>query len=493
MNKLQFKKFFSVPAIIFLGIYFVLLVLYSILASMGLYDLLLCDLLLIFVCNIIYGVSNYKKRFLFILFHLMIFVFLLSRPTIYMLRQTAWYTIFSTAVNVIALNCILLSLVALLIGNILVELSIESFQGKKIEFRGKIPHINTRVMAIVTFVVMIICALCFGFKELDALLFMRGKAYEAYFAEYQPRIPYLINFVAGLYDFSVFAFLATKPTKKVSYIVLGAYVLSGVPMLIIGLRNPFMLKAVFSFTYFVIRNREHLPNGKKWIGKFEKTMIVLSIPLVVLAMGVINYTRSGEEVDLNVTGIAVDFLFKQGTTYDTVLQGIAYESSLPGEARYFSFGPLYDNYVYGKVGNIVLGTDPDYIGTGNSFRSAYNSHSFAHAISYVVLGSNYIAGEGRGTSYLVENYVDFGYLGVFLVSFVLGGVLSFIWKAFGKHWIVSAAILGMIFNLSLMPRETTLYPVIDILGYHFIVFIIGIIALYGVVSVVKKRWKPILK
>lgn len=489
MDKLNLKKYFSKSGVIFSAVYLILLGTYWYFSTTDLYNVLLCNLLLIFACNIVYGAVNYKKRVMFLLFNVMIFMFLLSRPTIYMLRQSAWYNIFGPTTNITALNCILFSMVALLLGTVVAEKLFPRLRRKEKKARKKLPKIDLKVMGIITFVVMVGCLLCFGIKELDALLFMRGKAYEAYYSEYQPRVPYIINLVAGFYDFSVFAFLATKPNKKISYVVLGAYVLSGIPMLIVGLRNPFMLKAVFAFVYFVIRNRERLPKGKKWIGKIEKAMIIIAIPVVILGMGVMNYLRSGEAVDLNPSEIAVDFLFKQGTTYDTVLQGIAYEDWIPGEPRYFSFGPLYDNYVYGKLGNIVLGTDPDYIGSGNCFRSAYNSHSFAHAISYVVQGSSYLAGEGRGTSYVVENYVDFGYFGVFIISFLLGMFIAFLWNLFGRFWLLNTVILGVFASLPLMPRETTLYAFMDVLDYHFFVFIIGIVVLYGAVMLLKKKLK----
>ncbi len=489
MDRLNFKKYLSKSSAIFLGVYLFLLCTYTWLTTTDLYNLLLCNVLLVLGCNLVYGAVKYQKRFLFLLFNLMIFVFVLSRPTIYMIRQTAWYVFFSPSINITALNCIVLSLVALFIGSVAAEAISSRWHAEKIQPKIHLPRVNMKVMGILTLVVMIVCGLCFGAKELDALLFMRDKAYEAYFVEYQSRLPYLINFIAGFYDFSVFSFLATKPSKKISYAVLGAYVLSGVPMLMIGLRNPFMLKAVFAFTYFVIRNREHLLDGKKWIGKIEKIMIVVAIPLAIIGMGILNYTRSDEAVDLNPARIAVDFLFKQGTTYDTVLQGIAYESDLPGEPRNFSFGPLYDTYVYGKLGNVVLGTDPNYIGSGNCFRSAYNSHSFAHAISYVVQGSGYLAGEGRGTSYLVENYVDFGYLGVFIISFLLGALLSFLWNLFGRSWLLNTVVLAIICSLPLMPRETTLYAVMEVLDYHFITFMIGMIVLYGAAVFAKKHWK----
>ena len=60
---------------------------------------------------------------------------------------------------------------------------------------------------------------------------------------------------------------------------------------------------------------------KKWIGKKEKIIIICAIPVMVLSMGAFNYLRAGESVNMSIPDLVVDFAYKQGTTYDTVLQG----------------------------------------------------------------------------------------------------------------------------------------------------------------------------
>lgn len=37
---------------------------------------------------------------------------------------------------------------------------------------------------------------------------------------------------------------------------------------------------------------------------------------------------------------------------------------------------------------------------------------------YLVMGKEYSDGHGRGTSYLIDTYMDFGYIGVILFSFL---------------------------------------------------------------------------
>ena len=90
---------------------------------------------------------------------------------------------------------------------------------------------------------------------------------------------------------------------------------------------------------------------------------------------------------------------------------------------------------------------------------------------------------------MVENYVDFGYFGVFIISSLLGMFIAFLWNLFGRFWLLNTVILGVFASLPLMPRETTLYAFMDVLDYHFFVFIIGIVVLYGAVMLLKKKLK----
>ena len=63
--------------------------------------------------------------------------------------------------------------------------------------------------------------------------------------------------------------------------------------LAIGTRNPFILSILFAFVYYFMR--EQTEKGK-WIGFKEKLAIYVGSPILMLAMGVLNYVRDSVQV-----------------------------------------------------------------------------------------------------------------------------------------------------------------------------------------------------
>ena len=71
------------------------------------------------------------------------------------------------------------------------------------------------------------------------------------------------------------------------------------------------------------------------------------------------------------------------------------------------------------------------------------------------MGDSYLMGHGRGTSYVLENYLDFGFLGVFILSAILGSVISCLNSSlFSKSYYIRIFALLTTLNLILLPRFT---------------------------------------
>jgi hypothetical protein len=81
------------------------------------------------------------------------------------------------------------------------------------------------------------------------------------------------------------------------------------------------------------------------------------------------------------------------------------------------------------------------------------SNSLAHRLSYVVLGEQYyLAGHGRGSSYVLENYFDKGYWGILLYGSMLGIFLSTVLVLINRNTVLSAATLYCLSQVYLIPR-----------------------------------------
>ena len=75
----------------------------------------------------------------------------------------------------------------------------------------------------------------------EKVLFMRGKDYTDFYVDFVSQIPYVIHIAAAMMQYFMCIFLATKPKKKWAFGVLSLNIVSTIPSLIVGIRNPLLL------------------------------------------------------------------------------------------------------------------------------------------------------------------------------------------------------------------------------------------------------------
>ncbi len=436
------------------------------------YNLMLFALLFVLVCNLIFTIFEFRNRIAVFLFHMTLFLFLISRIFIPYLEGKAWWTRYSVEANVFAVSAIIISMISIVFGCIIYEVFTVVFPTVRVR-KKKIKFIDNKKLFQAARIALFICMICFFIKEIDKLLIMSGHFYEDYYSIYKSRLPFFLKFSANCMPYVLCIYLAFKPPKIETFFVLCTYIISALPMLKIGARNPFVLNCLFAFVYYVLRDRLG-ENKEVWIGKFEKTIIVIAIPVFILFLGAYNYLRADEGIKMGASELAVDFMYKQGTTYDTLLQGYINQDKLPyRENQTYTFGALSNYFYHNTLGRKLFNT-PD-LGNGNCLKAVYNGHSFSHAISYTILGSRYIAGEGRGSSYIIENYIDWGYPGIIAFSIFLGMICMFISYGFGKNWLISTIILNIVTSIFFVPRAESCSFLLFLISYQFWITIIGII------------------
>ena len=178
-------------------------------------------------------------------------------------------------------------------------------------------------------------------------------------------------------------YLITKPKKIMTYIVLALYIISNIPMLIIGERGSTILAIIFTVLYVMYRNI--LEKQNKWITKKMIIGFALMVPIAIMMLGVYNYTRSNEDVPThNPISLIVDFFYRQGVTYDVLNIGYGTLDKLPDrEHKNYTFGGFVDYVKYNKISQIVFKTKA--IPNGNNETMAVEGNSFSHAMSYISL------------------------------------------------------------------------------------------------------------
>ncbi|HCR43904.1 MAG TPA: hypothetical protein DIV41_04910 [Ruminococcaceae bacterium] len=113
---------------------------------------------------------------------------------------------------------------------------------------------------------------------------------------------------------------------------------------------------------------------------------------------------------------------------------------------------------------------------------ARTTHNFAHALTYMVDRSRYIAGGGFGTSFVAEAYVAYGMPGVVAVSALIGVIFRFFSSMLSRSWVVVAISLLAVKDLVYIPRSFAFLWVTDVFNITYLCFFMAlyIVALFTV-------------
>lgn len=407
----------------------------------------------IFLCTAVFCASDLRKRILLLVFSCASFVFLGCRTLIDFFRGEQWWMGFQSQDILFALHSVALSMLMLYSGAMLYVCTVKR---KKTADKSPAALKTTDTqnasgnasLQIASLCLYIICMAFYLYCELNRLAFMRGRVYMDYFILYTPSYPALFGSISYCMPFALCAFLATLPKKKLAFATLTVYLLSAVPQLIIGIRNPFILNALFIFLYYFIR--DYLGDKKHWLGRWELCSAAALLPFVCIGLSVLNYTREGISPESsNVFSMIIDLFYRQGASFWTLCIGHAVLPILPGVKRNFTFGSMIDYILYGRIGRMLFGTTA--LPSGNSAELATRSHSLSHAISYAG-HTGYLEGHGLGSSYILEVFSDYGYAGIIIFNLLLGAFLLYCMDTVRKGWFTRTLILLFLGNLFFIPR-----------------------------------------
>ena len=432
----------------------------------GIFNVLLSGILLLLFSNIAYGFCDWRKRIVFLIFNFTFFTFLLARPTISMLRGNVWWYFESESIY-FSVTVLILSLFFLRIGNALFEhfLFFRHKNGlKPKECVDKSSNESfTETLQIISLIFFAVTIAFYLVTEIEKLVFMQGREYEEIYTSFSSQLPSAIQTIAAMMKYALCIFLATLPSKRRAFIPLAMYVISGLPDLIIGIRNTIVLNVIFVLLYYLLR--DILEKHSIWFSKTEKILVVLLCPIALLFLSAYNYIRAGETVSLGVWDSIVDLFYKQGVSYDVLC--MAYEAlpDLPDVvSKNYTFGPFIDYITRGSLGQLLFDSLP--LGSQNSEILAIYGNSFAHSMSYVA-HPEYLQGHGWGSSYILELFADWGYLGVSFGSLLLGGVLSWMVYSFKKSTMTRIIILLCSTQIFFCPRSGALSWISFIITLQF--------------------------
>ena len=503
--------------------------------------------------NMLYALERLRERILFFWLHITLFTFLIGRPVITALRGQQWWDYGHDNV-LFALISLLLTQIFLVLGAFLGQQRALRLRGRgqeALELRGPQEALELRRLRggpqgplklqgsrlgalrrqrtaegaawqergfarafryYLGYVSQIVfySSLVFTFMlGREKIVYIADHTYYEYFAKFKSQLPYIVYELSTLTRYSLCFFLAGLPKKRRAFPALSLYVLAAVPELIVGERNPIVLRTIFALSYYVLRDlyRESDPPGRgsgsrpepvsspsgrgararsqpdrsqtaarsqpdrgsgraaldregrpgpggpPWIGRLEKAALLAGIPCGLVFLGMMNYVREGGGgTRLGFFGAIVDLFYKQGVSFQWLALGHGVIADLPGKGRsHYTFGSFIDYFAHGSVAQRFFGAVP--LGSNNSLAKATLGHSLAHHMSYMLMGpEEYLAGHGCGSSYLLELFIDYGYLGICVFSLGLGYLLLLGPELARRRPFFLTLLLLCMTNLFLIPR-----------------------------------------
>ncbi|MEE1443485.1 MAG: O-antigen polysaccharide polymerase Wzy family protein [Blautia sp.] len=442
------------------------------------YNFELIAILMIFSWMCVYFVKNIREFYLQCIMMFSFFLFLLDRPLIGFLRGYAWWESYQQAIHTV-LMIILILLVSFWSGSLLSKREINRKARSECEKQLKL--FNNMVVKYGATIIYIFSILSKCYVEFRQYLKLRNMDYTAMYLGIQLELPLWLRILSGLSVFLLAVVLSYNFSKKISFVLLSLYVLSGSFDFLLGNRTSLMAKMLFALIYYCIR---HFSTNRKeiWLGKIEKTIISVMIPVCVIGLGIMNYTRSNEKAEVQSgVGVVSDFFYKQGTTFETVCQGVSLKNELREEEKLYTIGPIRDYLNDSTLGQIVFGTTP--IPDGNNIIRAKEGHDMSHHLSYHVMGEKYLEGNGRGSSFILEAYMDFDYIGVAIFAFLLG-VFCTRMKELCKNQCLYVIILIVLTELFMITRSSALGVLLFIVQPQFWLMWILLFGLYVINQIV---------
>lgn len=425
----------------------------------------------LFLFCLFYCFENFRDRFLLLIFFGVMFVFVMGRPILNLTMGRMWYNHLELEGMRFALHSVALSLLCLCAGAYLAEKWIGKGLGST-EILSVAPQKQDPAdFQLAALLLYLFTMAFFLLGELDKLLFMRGKEYEDFFLSYSSSLPFFVATFAAMMPFALCVYLSTQPKKQMAFCALALYVLSAAPQFLIGIRNPIVLNALLALLYYYYRDR--YGDTVKWYGKLEKGAMVLAVPGGACLLAVMDFVRGGDKVLLDsISGAITDLFYKQGVSFNVLCRGYMVLDRLPGVKRNYTFGPFIDYFKQSRIGQMLMFSIP--YTDENSARRAIYGHNLSHSISYLI-NEDYLEGAGSGSSYILELYCDFGWLGIAVGSLVLGALLIWFVYGFRKNWFLRAVILICLTDLFFAPRAEATGWLVFLVQPHFWCIILGCI------------------
>ena len=425
-------------------------------------NLYFLSILMIFLCSVIYCITNIREKIVYFLFLVTFFVFLLGSYFIQFLGGGEWWVSFYDGVleakfevgNLeITMIALYLALFGLLIGN--------WFNSKinykiKIRKRDTVRNYNTIDNGIKRVSTILYCITYIGafINTIYKIVFISNASYLSYYREYVG-IP-IFEQMASANDIVFYIYLATMPNKRKSIPYIGTYLLMKILSLLTGARSNAIVAIliILFYCYFRQANSKKIGVIEIWITKRMIGLGVIILPILVVLLKLISIIRAGQSFnDMSFWELFVEFFQTQGGSVHLISYAELYKEQLPSTNLSYVFGPIINLL---KSNSIIQMFSDFSVYKSNTLEAAMYGNSLSNTISYLVMPYNFYHGMGMGSCYIAELMVDFGYIGVFIFNVTLGNILNMYSKIRTGSILKTTILLLMLEGIFIICRASAL-------------------------------------
>jgi oligosaccharide repeat unit polymerase len=400
--------------------------------------------LIIWIDMMLYSYKKIEQRSILFAFGVAFFMFLMSRE---FLQQFLGYKKedFSNDLNNHLYICLFLALSALWFSYILFSRKTEKRRAATADDARTSYAESVRKVAKMVFYCTLPFALAY---RIIVSSYVSLNGYTDYYTDYASTLSgntvlYVISKVELIMPVAFAIIMASLPTKKELKGPFYFYILYLILSLGSGQRSTFMLGIFLIFVFAVYMQGLYPEEG--WFERKYILYLAAFIPVLAVAGTVINVTRfGGTTSDMNVFDSFMDFFYDQGVTGNVVKRAYQYSDKIPDSVYTLEF--LHSGLLARLLGIKVY--------NGNSVEHALYGNSMTHALGYAVLGSQYLAGRGTGSSYIIELFFDFGYMGVVAGNVLYAWIFTKITRINRNNVLTRSLVFSVITQLLWAPRAS---------------------------------------
>ena len=428
------------------------------------------DILTVFATEVMailvyHCLKDISSNILFFCFLLSFFVFLMSGDIVSELFDTYYYISFDESATRHCWIAILISLIFLYLGYITKRNS-TLYKPKTIFNSLDVYKIRNaaKIVYYITFFILL-------FNTIDKIQFVTRYGYVAYYSSYIPLLPSIIAEIADFTPISLCVYLATFPSKKEAMCPIRLFFIYALLTILIGARGGLVYNAVFLIGYLLYRNT-HDKNNEVWISKKSIILLCVSVPFILVFLFVYGYIRLGNDIVYDSFGdTLVNFFVNIGSSSTIIKYGYEYNDKIE-VFKFYSLGDTINYFKYGRLFNLF---NSNIIPSTHSAEFALEGHSFDAFLSYKFMRTQYLNGEGSGSSFIAVLFADFGYLGIGIGSYIYGRLFKSMTYLDSSSWLNSAIKLYCFLMLIKAPRGSFDSFIGGIININFWVVIFGII------------------